>query len=1124
QDGQLTVALVDQPRGLGSTVGVAEVGVAGELLLTSATAGGLSIYDGGGECALGPPDSTFELLASVAEVNSSCPGCGAVCRATPRHTPEAELRFRARGAAGWPAGAARILPAIGELAPAEMAPVAVLAEGALLRFRGGAGLQELLQLRRGALVCLVGLHEVVGELARDDEWPLICRPPPLWDVEGLQVRVQLAIRHEVVGLEFVGGPFSLQVLDTPRATELVPRAAPVGARVPVAVELRHAPLVNLTLLCDFGPLGTVPAQLHGGKTAHCLAPEAQATAVVPLDLIAVLVVPSPLLMQRVRVPVSTAFAFEAPARLPFFAAESPESAPCGVRSVLRWRSAGEAFQALATAPYRCAWSRTELGDVTTSAVAFSPFGASCRVPASTRPRAVSVRLEDPTGRTVAEIPVFKYFAPLRGTWVLPDGRLTAESVVRFETNGAQFPSVVYGLPRPGVSVRCRLGALTYEPDEVDVDGVDCSVPAVTSGEYSLSLVQGGHVLSPVLVQVDGDSAVLEEAVAPRPSELPLALRALRPAAGLVSGGTAVVALLESPWPAVPLGVLCHFGSHVVQASLVAPGEVHCLSPLVAAPGVVDFHLTVGGSRPAADAPAALPFEFFEQAVAAVRPAAGGVEVALSRGVVRGPARCRVGAHMRRGERLDHRTIRCPLADSEVGRLRRAGGRAARVLRPRGGLNAAIVGAAIALRSTETPRWYLHVNGSGQLRAQRLYDASALFRAVAGGGSRVALYSALLGGYACPEPCPLDEAALGLPNGSEPPPPEEALLELADLGGREVLVFSPEVGQYAHLQEGTDDPFSWSREGNSRFRVEVRGETPATLALPTEVTELADDRVPQAVVQIALNDQDFGSPAAVEHATPPVLVGSQVSLDGRRLLFRAGGATDGALCVVGPMVFSQVQPLPTDAGWERACDIGAALLDSASLASLPPLGLVRSSLPSPLVPVALPASPAAALQLRSTSPAQGPRSGATKVTSSARVPEFFPEPQRFWCNFGPTAPPVAAERAMGGTLFERLVNQTVSLRSVAQRLYVHIRDNATVTAERSGEEEDRKFAVLDGGGGTVAFFNALHQRFLQVSGRNHGSAHSKISQLQDLAAVQLQVIPLRVSPPAHSGALPMRADG
>jgi len=295
---------------------------------------------------------------------------------------------------------------------------------------------------------------------------------------------------------------------------------------------------------------------------HCQTPKVETDQTVPLRLVLFLTNDRPLLVQQLRLVVDEAFAFVMPAMQPVVLA-IPTSAPVGIPSTLEWRSAAPMFEVLASVPYRCLWEHHELGDVSTPALALAPTVAHCRVPLASMSYIVAVTLEGPTGRPVSTVPVFTYYNVMAGEWLFPHGLVTPRTTIRFETQGAPVPDITYGQPLPGVIVHCHFGREVYSPAIIDTRGLECAVPAVPKGEYTLQIrYDRAYDANTITVRVESDSSALPCLGCPQTPVIPVGevqLKSLEPSSGPTSGGTLVSVQLGLPWPNLPATAYCHFG-------------------------------------------------------------------------------------------------------------------------------------------------------------------------------------------------------------------------------------------------------------------------------------------------------------------------------------------------------------------------------------------------------------------------------------------------------------------------------------------------------------------------------------------------------------------------------------
>ena len=305
---------------------------------------------------------------------------------------------------------------------------------------------------------------------------------------------------------------------------------------------------------------------------HCQTPRASGPTTVPLALIVTLTHPAPLVVQRLVVPVQKEFEF-LPAPQPVFRAASQTSIPCGVSTTLEWYSPAPVFEALGIVPYRCLWSDSEWGEVSTPAIAFTSYRARCRVPVASTQHNAQVQLQDPLGYIAATLPTFRYYRTLEGTWWLPEGRVVEpEGELYFQTNGDPIEESAYGTPMPGVTIECLFGRVASAPLSVEPDGVTCGVPALQEGEYPVSLrYDRAFSASPEMVTLRRRLGTPEAEAERAPQRPPRALRielvSLEPRSGPLEGGTIVEVHLKGSLP-VPCRVFCHFGARVLEAALV----------------------------------------------------------------------------------------------------------------------------------------------------------------------------------------------------------------------------------------------------------------------------------------------------------------------------------------------------------------------------------------------------------------------------------------------------------------------------------------------------------------------------------------------------------------------------
>ena len=60
------------------------------------------------------------------------------------------------------------------------------------------------------------------------------------------------------------------------------------------------------------------------------------------------------------------------------------------------------------------------------------------------------------------------------------GMIPPASTIRFQSNGDEYPRIVFGQPLAGVRVACSFGKVVAELSLVDVDGIECISPSEVS--------------------------------------------------------------------------------------------------------------------------------------------------------------------------------------------------------------------------------------------------------------------------------------------------------------------------------------------------------------------------------------------------------------------------------------------------------------------------------------------------------------------------------------------------------------------------------------------------------------------------------------------------------------------
>eukprot|EP00929_Paragymnodinium_shiwhaense_P093182 TRINITY_DN5330_c0_g2_i1.p1 TRINITY_DN5330_c0_g2~~TRINITY_DN5330_c0_g2_i1.p1 ORF type:complete len:6836 (+),score=1501.21 TRINITY_DN5330_c0_g2_i1:1561-20508(+) len=964
--------------------------------------------------------------------------------------------------------------------------------------------------------CVVGYTEVPAEPTQNSKWPVMCKPRDLFDVEGLTVNVFLGVVDENGLIDPKGPSFKLSVLRTPRVLDATPHFSAAQAVVPIALQLKYPP-TGLSVRCDFGPvLKSSAAQPHAnGSTIHCLTPNVPAPGKYPFNLVVLLVTLDPPMMQRILVPVNEEYEFFPPAQGNLLYAASPYSAPVGSPQdrpyfTFEWRSTVPLFEVFGRVPYRCVWERTEYGTVTTAAVPSGAYAARCRIPVSSSVSVVSMFLEDPTGRAAGRIPLFKYFAPPYGTWRLPDGvdigsPLVTKSVLRFETNGEQYPHVMYGRISRGLSIHCRfgqrLGDVDFAPLTIDMEGVECQLPDMASGNYYLSLVYDGvHEYYKIPVPLVAEAQGLKEEVrvfSPQDEEEARYPVALEPDSGPTSGGTMVAVTVHRPWTKPPPHMYCFFNNVVMKAVSVLPTQVICESPAVISIGSWELRLSLHEHQFAHGEVASLHFVyFFPPVVTAVVPAVRGVDIITEGLPQNGEQMCRVGMTVKEGVVLDHKTVHCPVYEWEDSGLVVPADMQDDVIikeSPRGGFNRALVGATIAVRSESY--WYLHASDIGSVAAPGLTHSSKFLVVDGGNTSRVALYNEALGLYACPGVCPGTHPYVEMPvhadDGSStnetarPRPPPEAIMEVVDLGNRMVLVFS--LGARRFMAIRRDEPALFPDQRSERIpasllklQVDVLNETVASREMPTLVHRRPVIRKSRQRVQVAINHQDFGNVHELTFDQPLQVLGARASRDGRRLLFSTAGEVDtAALCSMGAYVLPQVPVVkPDDGEYNFACDLTGSQIDAATMTTLPPVSLVQGHLEGRPADLLIPSSPWMVPVIQVMVPTRGPLFGGTFVRISVRSPAYV-QPKRYFCVFGKHKP-VEAE-PLSTPLHPRLLRSYVALRSVANQRYIYINNDTVYGVDKlSYPPEDTMFFVVPTDeDDTYAFYNVLHHRWLEL---------------------------------------------
>jgi hypothetical protein len=127
-----------------------------------------------------------------------------------------------------------------------------------------------------------------------------------------------------------------------------------------------------------------------------------------------------------------------------------------------------------------------------------------------------------------------------------------------------------------------------------------------------------------------------------------------------------------------------------------------------------------------------------------------------------------------------------------------------------------------------------------------------------------------------------------------------------------MLYSKTVGRFVYFYEYSSEVFAdpagdpaknESRDG-TRLKIEILIETNETLAMPKSQTRAIDPEYPKLSVQLSLNGLDFGPAVLIDYRAPMIIASSEISFDGRRLLFTSlGRIHPGAMCSVGTEVFS-----------------------------------------------------------------------------------------------------------------------------------------------------------------------------------------------------------------------------
>jgi len=130
---------------------------------------------------------------------------------------------------------------------------------------------------------------------------------------------------------------------------------------------------------------------------------------------------------------------------------------------------------------------------------------------------------------------------MRGTWRIPDGALSPLATVRFETHGPAIPLIAYGQPLPGVSIHCQVDRIVSRPKIVDLGGVECEMPDLMNGTYTISLLYDkAHSAHHSVVRLSGRAPYSGPVNKVPMSAIPeTRLESLQPNTGPVAGGTLV---------------------------------------------------------------------------------------------------------------------------------------------------------------------------------------------------------------------------------------------------------------------------------------------------------------------------------------------------------------------------------------------------------------------------------------------------------------------------------------------------------------------------------------------------------------------------------------------------------
>eukprot|EP00439_Symbiodinium_sp_Y106_P044249 s435_g5.t1 len=335
--------------------------------------------------------------------------------------------------------------------------------------------------------------------------------------------------HRLPGSDGRSGMGALRRVLYPRVRAVTPTAAIVNLATPLSIDVSQLPPM-VSARCDFEMFGSVPAQIFGSMV-HCTAPKLREEARISLRLRLTLRTAATDIVQRLVVTVQEDFRFLRSPKEPVVEALMPHTAVVGEKVFLEWLSHAPLFEVLARVPYRCSWRQSELGDMSTVALALSAHTVRCVVPVGSTPHATWVRLEGPTGQVVVDGPLFRYIVPMVSPWWLEDTSTTPSA-------SSMASAVPISQPTP---------AGPAPPGEPPMDPERLAEQALVVDAVPLSVVP--------------------------PTTLTIVVKSLSPSRGAVTGGTTVRVTVRIPEDTdEPYALWCVFGDHPPTQAIRADGD------------------------------------------------------------------------------------------------------------------------------------------------------------------------------------------------------------------------------------------------------------------------------------------------------------------------------------------------------------------------------------------------------------------------------------------------------------------------------------------------------------------------------------------------------------------------